>query len=88
MKSTLQPSVGNLLKGKTGDVGTLAGVFDETAKLNPPDLANVPEKQKLWQLQEATEKAQGHLVAMLEDLRKVKEVCIIEQISSEERERP
>ncbi len=55
-------------------------LFAATARLNPPDLAAVPDKQKLARLQElhvAAEKSS--LPGMLADLSKVEEVRIIEE---------
>ena len=52
MKITLQPSGENLLKGKARDVGALSEAFDETTKLNPPDLAKLSDSRKLAVLRE------------------------------------
>ncbi len=55
-------------------------LFDATAKLAPPDLAKIPEKQKLAALQELQAAAdKSPLPAMLADLSKVEEVRIIEE---------
>jgi hypothetical protein len=55
-------------------------LFDATAKLNPPDLSKVPERQKLARLQELHAVAEkSALAGILEELRKVEEVRIIEE---------
>ncbi len=57
-------------------------LFAETARLNPPDLAAVPEQRKLVRLQELFAKAcEGHapLRAMLDDLPSLEVVRIIEE---------
>ncbi len=56
-------------------------LFDETAKLNPPDLAQVPESRKLAALQDAFTKAydaNATLRGMLFDLRSLDVVRVIE----------
>jgi len=56
-------------------------LFDETAKLNPPDLANLPDADKLTALQELHEKAyakQATLRGMLFDLKSLDVVRVIE----------
>ncbi len=58
-------------------------LFDETAKLNPPDLAKVSDSRKLAALQEVFDKAHDDnqpLREALEDLRKVEEIRIIEEL--------
>jgi hypothetical protein len=55
--------------------------FDETAKLDPPDLAKVPDGQKLERLQERFDKAAGRMGAMIEELQKVEVVRIIEEVT-------
>jgi hypothetical protein len=54
-------------------------LFDETAKLNPPDLAKLRTVDKLAALQELHEKAGKCIVAMLQDLSKVEEIRLIEE---------
>ncbi len=55
-------------------------LFAATARLNSPDLAAVPEKQKLARLQELHAAAEkSSLPALLADLSKVEEVRIIEE---------
>lgn len=56
-------------------------LFDETARLNLPDLAAVPEGQKLARLQELHAAAnKSVLPAMLADLRMLEAVRIIEEV--------
>jgi hypothetical protein len=55
--------------------------FDETAKLDPPDLAKVPDGHKLERLQERFDKAAGRMGAMIEELQKVEVVRIIEEVT-------
>ncbi|MBI2889872.1 MAG: hypothetical protein HYY13_03700 [Nitrospirae bacterium] len=57
-------------------------LFDETAKLNLPDLAEIPEAQKLPRLRESFESAydtNSPLRAMLFDLHSIEEVRVIEE---------
>ncbi|MFH1718489.1 MAG: TaqI-like C-terminal specificity domain-containing protein [Planctomycetota bacterium] len=57
-------------------------LFDETARLNLPDLAKVPESRKLAALREIFDKAHDDnqpLREALEDLHKVEEIRIIEE---------
>jgi hypothetical protein len=85
MKITLQPSVGNWLKGKARDVGALTGVFDEPAKLNPPDLAKFSDSRKLAALQELHAKVYDKdavLRAMLFDLKSLDMVRVIENVDT------
>jgi hypothetical protein len=66
-------------------------LFDETAKLEPPDLSKVPEKQKLERLQEAFSKAyekNAALRGMLSDLKSLEVVRVIEDISAPAGARP
>jgi len=60
-------------------------LFDETARLNPPDLSTVPEQQKVARLQELFTKAHdggAPLRAMLFDLPSLEVVRIIEDAIS------
>jgi hypothetical protein len=66
-------------------------LFDETARLNPPDLAQVPESRKLAALQEAFTKAydaNATLRGMLFDLRSLDVVRVIEEVSGSKTEPP
>jgi len=57
-------------------------LFEETARLNPPDLSTIPELQKLSRLHEMFEQAydsQATLRSMLFSLRSLEEVRIIEE---------
>jgi len=66
-------------------------LFDETAKLNPPDLAQVPESRKLAALQEVFTKANDPnttLRGMLFDLRSLDVVRVIEDVSGLNTEPP
>jgi len=66
-------------------------LFDETARLNPPDLAAVPAQQKLARLQELFAQAHdGHapLRAMLFDLPSLEVVRIIEEAGASARKKP
>lgn len=59
-------------------------LFDQTAKLDLPDLTKVPEKQKLEHLQEAFSKAydkNATLRRMLSDLKTLDVVRVIEDVS-------
>jgi hypothetical protein len=59
-------------------------VFEETAKLNPPDLARIPESQKLEALQKVFRKAYASNAAlrgMLFDLGSLEVVRVIEDVS-------
>jgi hypothetical protein len=78
MKLMFQPLGGNVRKGKAQDVGALVGVFDETANLNPPDLAKLRTADKLPALQELHAKAGDHIGAILKDLKKIDEISVIE----------
>ncbi|MBI3986760.1 MAG: hypothetical protein HY343_07565 [Lentisphaerae bacterium] len=95
MTITFQLSGGNLRKEKAQDVGALAGVFnmtasvftqaDETAKLNPPDLAKLGAADKLAALQELHAKAydkDAALRAMLFDLKSLDVVRVIENVET------
>ncbi len=60
-------------------------LFDQTAKLDLPNLADVPEKRKLEHLQEAFSKAHDRnatLCGMLSDLKSLDVVRVIEDVSS------
>jgi hypothetical protein len=60
-------------------------LFNETRKLNPPDIYNIPEKQKLGRLQEIFYKAydkDATLRGMLFDLRSLDVVRMIEDTDS------
>ncbi|MDO8722917.1 MAG: TaqI-like C-terminal specificity domain-containing protein, partial [Syntrophales bacterium] len=66
-------------------------LFDETARLNPPDLAQVPESSKLAALQEVFTKAynaNATLRGMLFDLRSLDVVRVIEEVSGSKTEPP
>jgi hypothetical protein len=59
-------------------------LFEETAKVNPPDLAKVPESRKWEALQEVFTKAynsKAPLRGMLFDLRSLEVVRVIEDVS-------
>ena len=89
MKITLQPSGGNLLKGKARDVGALAYVFDETTNLNPPDLAKLRAADKLTALQELHAKAyekSATLRSMIFDLKSLDVVRVIEDVDERKEE--
>jgi hypothetical protein len=60
-------------------------LFDQTAKLDPPDLARVPEKEKLERLQETFSKAydkNATLRGILSDLNTLDVVRVIEDVSA------
>ena len=66
-------------------------LFDETARLNPPDLAQVPDPRKLAALQEVFTKAydaNATLRGMLFDLRSLDVVRVIEDVSGSKTEPP
>ena len=54
-------------------------LFDETAKLNPPELAKVSEGQKLARVQELCDASRPRLGAMLAELKKLDAVRAIEE---------
>jgi adenine-specific DNA-methyltransferase len=58
-------------------------LFDETARLNPPDLTKIPESRKLAALREIFDKAHDDnqpLREALADLHKVEEIRIIDEL--------
>jgi adenine-specific DNA-methyltransferase len=66
-------------------------LFNETARLNPPDLAKVPEFRKLAALREIFDKAHDSnatLRNMLFDLRSLDVVRVIEEVSGAKTEPP
>ena len=66
-------------------------LFDETAKLNPPDLAKVPDPRKLAALQELFAKAydaNATLRGMLFGLRSLDVVRVLEDVSGSKTEPP
>jgi hypothetical protein len=66
-------------------------LFDETVRLNPPDLAQVPESRKLATLQEVFTKAydtNATLHGMLFDLRSLDVVRVVEEVSGANTEPP
>jgi len=66
-------------------------LFDETARLNPPDLSAVPDQQKLARLQEVFTQAhdgQAPLRAMLGDLPSLEVVRIIEEAGGQKGRAP
>ena len=66
-------------------------LFDETARLNPPDLAKVPDSRKLAALQEVFTKTydtNATLRGMLFDLRSLDVVRVIEEVSGANTEPP
>jgi hypothetical protein len=66
-------------------------LFNETARLNPPDLEKLPESRKLGVLQDVFTKAydaNGTLRGMLFDLPSLEVVRVIEEVPNAKAERP